>query len=174
METSMLTIAEAAEKTGRSGSTIRRIIHTITEASSHPDRTGIVPTVKQVEAFKKKGENFTWKIREDLLMKHTERALKEAKKPSTGREEIVYMLQRELTLKNQQIEKQFEVIQSLNERIREGNILMGSLQQHLALPQAAAAKTPAAAAAAAPSSAKPSATASAKRKHKGFFHWLRG
>ncbi len=135
MENPMLTIAEAVEKTGRSASTMRRVIRTITDAANHPDRAGILPDIKEVAAYKKKGENFTWKIREDILVKHCGPAQKEARRGSEERTEIVHMLQKELTLKNQQIEKQLDVIQSLNERIREGNILMGSLQKHLALPE---------------------------------------
>ena len=134
--TAFLTIAEAVEKTGRSPSTVRRLIRQIAESAAHPDRTAIEPTVKQVDVFKKKGENFTWKIREDILMKNFERAqLQEQKYKTTGGTDVLQILRRELELKNTQIERQFEVIQSLNERLREGNILMGSLQQRLALPE---------------------------------------
>jgi hypothetical protein len=132
-----LTIAEAVQKTGRSPSTVRRLIKQIAEAAAHPDRGAIEPSVKQVDVFKKKGENFTWKIREDVLMKNFERAQLQEQKFKTGpNTDVLQILRRELELKNTQIEKQFEVIQSLNERLREGNILMGSLQQRLALPEA--------------------------------------
>jgi hypothetical protein len=137
MTTSLLTIAEAAQKTGRSPSTIRRLIHTIAESNDHPDRAFLQPTVKQVEAFKKKGENFTWKIAEEVVMKNFESAQLEGKKLKTyAGNDVLQILRGELDLKNHQIEKQLEVIQSLNERLREGNILMGSLQQRLALPEA--------------------------------------
>ncbi len=133
----LLTIAEAAQKTGRSPSTIRRLIHTIAESKDHPDRTMLQPTVKQVGAFKKKGENFTWKIAEEVIMKNFERAQLEGKKLKTyAGNDVLQILRGELDLKNRQIEKQLDVIQSLNERLREGNILMGSLQQRLALPEA--------------------------------------
>lgn len=139
MTTPLLTIAEASDKTGRSHSTIRRLIKTITESADHVDRAGIEPTPKAVEAFKKKGENFTWKIREDVLIKHLPSAPTAEKKSGlhSGSEmtgDILQILKHELDLKNQQIEKQWDVIQSLNDRLREGNILMGSLQQRLALP----------------------------------------
>ena len=55
------------------------------------------------------------------------------------------MLQKELDIKNQQITqqsdliaKQMELIGGLSERLREGNILMGSLQHQLKLPDAPA------------------------------------
>ncbi|NOS68070.1 MAG: hypothetical protein HOO67_06975 [Candidatus Peribacteraceae bacterium] len=146
MTTPLLTIAEAATRTGRSHSTVRRLIKTIAEAASHPDRAGIEPSLKEVDAFKKKGENFTWKIREDVLLRNFASAPTVEKKShsdsSSGlTEDILKILRRELDLKNQQIEKQWDVIQSLNDRLREGNILMGSLQQRLA-PPAAESPTP--------------------------------
>jgi hypothetical protein len=137
MDTPLLTIGEAVEMTGRSPSTIRRIIRAITDENSHPDRSAIEPTPKQVDAFKKKGENFTWRIRKDVLEKNLQGApVVEKKKAPQMSGDILSILQHELNLKNQQIEKQFEVIQSLNERLREGNILMGTLQKRLALPAA--------------------------------------
>lgn len=137
MDTPLLTIAEAVAKTGRSPSTVRRLIHTITETPSHPDRDAVEPDPKQVAALKKKGENFTWRIREGVVMKHFESAPQKEKKSKpapTG--DIFSILQNELELKNRQIEKQWEVIHALNDRLREGNILMGSLQKRLALPEA--------------------------------------
>src|SRR5947207_2307161 len=54
--------------------------------------------------------------------------------------DLIAMLRRELDIKNQQItehsnllSKQMGLIDSLTERIREGNVLIGSLQQRLAL-----------------------------------------
>ena len=43
------------------------------------------------------------------------------------------MLKNELGVKNRQIETQNDLLKQLNERLREGNILMGSLQQQLAI-----------------------------------------
>ena len=55
------------------------------------------------------------------------------------------MLRRESDIKNTQITQQLEVItkqagliDGLSERLREGNILIGTLQQRLALPEARA------------------------------------
>lgn len=137
MSTTFLTISEAAEKTGRSLSTIRRLIKGIADDDKHADRSAVQPSPKEVAVFKKKDENFAWKIREDVLLREFQGALKEAKKEvSEAKSDILSILQNELNLKNQQIEKQWEVISALNERLREGNILMGSLQKRLALPEA--------------------------------------
>ena len=134
MTHTFLTISDAVKRTGRSASTIRRLVHTISE-DDHPDRSGLEPDLKQVAALKKKGENFTWRIREDILMKHFKGALKEEKNSASASSQgILQILEKELELKNHQIEKQWEVIHALNDRLREGNILMGSLQKRLALP----------------------------------------
>ncbi len=141
MEYAFLTIADAADKTGRSPSTIRRLIRAITDVHNHVDREGIEPAQKTVDASRKKGENFTWKIREDVLVRNLESAQNEEKKIAHSSkvhraDDVIEILRKELDLKNQHIAKQWEVIQSLNDRLREGNILMGSLQQRLALPAA--------------------------------------
>ena len=58
-----------------------------------------------------------------------------------GTEALVEMLRKELDIKNQQINQQMELINGLSERMREGNILIGSLQQQLALPAPASRTT---------------------------------
>lgn len=137
METSFLTLAEAAAKTGRSQSTVRRVIHTITKTPEHRDRDTIQPTPAQVRQSKQKGENFTWRIREDILLKYLHPAPREAKKTTDPSADILVILKRELETKNTQIEQQWEIIRALNERLHEGNILMGALQKRLALPPSA-------------------------------------
>ena len=67
---------------------------------------------------------------------------KASRESSDGNGELLAMLRRELDIKNHQItqqsemlSKQIELISGLSERLREGNILIGSLQQQLALPE---------------------------------------
>ncbi len=187
MDTPFLTISEAAEKTGRSLSTIRRLIKGIADDDNHVDRAAITPSPKEVAAFKKKDENFAWKIREDILLREFQGALKEAKKETLAvHGDILQILQKELDLKNQQIEKQWEVIHSLNDRLREGNILMGSLQKRLALPapeEVAQQPVPVTvdASSATPSAkpsknarknAEPEAAKAASKKNQGIFSWF--
>lgn len=135
-----LTISEAAEKTRRSESTVRRVIHSIAK-EKHPDRGLLQPSIGEVKEFKKKGENFTWKIAEEVLLRNLQRVQEQEKKKTTPFSsnvdvEILAMLKHELEQKSKHIEKQWEVIASLNERLREGNILMGTLQKRLAIPEA--------------------------------------
>jgi hypothetical protein len=169
METTYLTIAEAVAKTGRSASTIRRVIHAITKGDDHPDRAAVQPSPEEVEIAKQKGETFTWRIREDLLLRDAAPAAPAGmKKKLAPSGDILNVLQSELELKNRQIEKQWEVIHALNERLREGNILMGSLQKRLGPPEPAVSE-PVMTAAVADSSM----VASEVPSKKGFLAWLR-
>lgn len=170
MEPTFLTIAEAIEQTGKSASTIRRIIRTIADDANHPNRDGIEPSIKEVAAFKKKGENFTWKIRADLLTQQTDSALTKKKKATSDvSPDILTILNKELELKNQQIEKQWEVIHALNDRLREGNILMGSLQKRLGPPP----ETPTTESVVEATTTVPSTEAPVKAKRR-LFAFLRG
>jgi hypothetical protein len=172
MQTTYLTIAEACEKTGRSASTIRRLIKGIADDDNHADRAAIEPSPKEVAAFKKKNENFTWRVSEEIILKNFGEAPKvEKKEVIESKGAIMDILQSELALKNQQIEKQWEVIHALNDRLREGNILMGSLQKHFALPTAEAPVENVMEAATVASS-KPSKETSSEAPRKRRFMWF--
>jgi hypothetical protein len=145
-----LTVKEAARLTGKSPSSIRRVIYPIIQKDDHPDRSHIEPKVEEVVKLRLKGENFAWRLSEELLRRKcpveeaTERGSPHSfiREPGKGDEGLLAMLRRELDIKNQQITqqseliaKQMELISGLSERLREGNILIGSLQQRLALPE---------------------------------------
>jgi hypothetical protein len=140
-----LTVKEAARLIGKSPSSIRRIIYLILEKDQHPDRRHIHPTPEDAKALRLKGENFPWEISEELLRREVpEGARKSAdeSRPGTppgrdGSAAVIEMLRRELDIKNRQIETQNELLKGLTERLREGNILIGSLQRQLSLPDAA-------------------------------------
>lgn len=149
MET-FLSVKEASRLTGKSSSSIRRVIYPIIHDNKHPDRGHIQPSVEEVMQLRVKGENFAWRLSEDLLRREmpadaaTERATQAPTTKLSGHAEhdLLTMLQGELQIKNQQIvqqseliSKQMELISGLSERLREGNVLIGSLQQHLALPE---------------------------------------
>ncbi len=188
--TTFLTVKEAAHRTGKSPSSIRRILYPIVERADHPDRIHVQPTVEEVAALRAKGENFAWRISEELLQREipADAAGKGSgstpKLPGGESAVLITMLQRELEIKNEQITRQSEqiagqmdVIRSLSERLREGNVLMASLQQRLALgggkdaaPAAEPAKTKRTASAATEKgSAAPPKSAKTKR---GFFSRL--
>jgi hypothetical protein len=140
-----LSVKEAAKLVGKSPSSIRRILYPILENDQHPDRKHIHPTPEDAKALRLKGENFPWNISEELLRREVPDAGAKGagdSKAAThlggdGSAGIVDMLRRELDIKNDQIRTQSELLKQLSERLREGNILMGSLQQQLGLPDAA-------------------------------------
>lgn len=146
--TSFLTVKEASRLTGKSASSIRRIIYPIIRNDAHADRAHIQPSVEEVLQLRMKGENFAWRLSEELLQREVpvEAASEKVPADSSARTyvqadaELLAMLRGELQIKNQQIAqtseliaKQMELINGLSERLREGNVLIGSLQQRLAL-----------------------------------------
>ena len=136
-----LTVKEAAEVTGKSPSSIRRIIHPIVKNDQHPDRGQIEPGVADAKALRLNGENFPWKISDKLLRREVPEGstknpadAKTAESPaSDGSAALIEVLQGELQIKNQQIAAQTELMKDLGERLREGNIMIRSLQQQLQL-----------------------------------------
>ena len=148
-----LTVKEAATLTGKSPSSIRRLIYPIIEDDKHADRKHIRPTIDEVVKLRVKGDNFAWRVSEEFLRRevpigessHKANSSGHGSATATGSEALVDMLRRELDIKNHQItqqsemlSKQIELISGLSERLREGNILIGSLQRQLALPDGAA------------------------------------
>ena len=142
--TNFLTVKEAAILVGKSPSSIRRILYPILEDNRHPDRHHIEPDVATAKALRVQGENFAWKISEELLRREMPEGESkphvESRASTHGgvdQSAIVDILRKQLDIKDQQIANQNEVIKGLSERVREGNILMGSLQQQLAPPDSA-------------------------------------
>ncbi len=137
-----LTVKEAAQLTGKSPSSVRRILYPILEDNRHPDRHHIEPDVATAKSLRVQGENFAWKISEELLRREMpEGGPKSGSESKPGAHSgndqsaaIVEILRKQLDIKDQQIAAANDVIKGLSERVREGNILMGSLQQQLAPP----------------------------------------
>jgi hypothetical protein len=167
--TPFLTVKDAARLTGKSPSSIRRVIYPILKNDSHPDRPDIEPSVEEVVKLRMKGENFAWRLSEELLRRKLplepgpEKGSPQSSKTTAhGDGELLAMLRRELEIKNQQITQQSEVIgkqmelmSGLSERLREGNILIGSLQQRLALKDGRESNTTESIKAKSPGSAQP-------------------
>lgn len=135
-----LTVKEAAKATGRSTSSIRRAIYPILKDDAHPERIHIEPSVEDALKLRVSGVGFPWRVSEELLARvlpvsgTPERGnASGAKSSAQPQGDLLAMLQRELEIKNQQITRQQELMNALSERLREGNILMGSLQQRLSL-----------------------------------------
>lgn len=134
-----LTVKEAATRTGKSPSSIRRIIYPIIADEKHADRTHVEPSVEDVVNLRMRGENFAWRISDELLLRAVpvepaSPAPASSRSAASVDAELVAMLRRELDTKNQQIAEQMQLMRDLGERLREGNVLLGALQQRLALP----------------------------------------
>lgn len=144
------TVKEAALLTGKSSSSIRRIIYPIIAAEQHPDREHVQPSVNEVRALRLKGASFAWRISDELLRRAVPAeslAEKGNEKPAGHRSheadaDLLAVLRGEIEIKNQQIaqqsamlSQQIELISGLSDRLGEGNILIATLQQQLALPE---------------------------------------
>jgi hypothetical protein len=152
LPTVMLTIREAAEKTGHSPHKIRRLIKAIADQTTHADRPQIEPGAADVERLTAEGVQFTWRITEELVR----RELGETVAPASGESEsgtagggesadLMNLLQRTIDAKEkaearlfEQLRVKDEQIAALHDRLRESNVLMQSLQKQLPEP----AKTP--------------------------------
>lgn len=142
-----LSIRAAAERVGKSTSSVRRLIHPIVKRDDHPDRDLVQPGVAEATRLRLAGVNFAWQVSEELLQRipaapATEHspASSKGKTGGGGEAELLVMLRGELEIKNRQIAQQTdliakhaELVGGLSERLREGNVLIASLQQRLAL-----------------------------------------
>ena len=142
-----LTVSEAREFTGKSESTIKRLLREITSDSQHVDRLFILPSAEEVERRRAAKEPYVWKIDRQLLLRRfpQEDVVESGGAAVAGfvnapGELVMQVLQEQLRSKNEQLrtlEKQLdrkdEQIASLNDRMRESNVLMRELQQRLAI-----------------------------------------
>jgi len=142
-----LSIKEAAERAEKAEITVRRFVQSIVkEQASSSQRKHIQPTPAEVRILKKQKRPFSWKISEELILQqflHNTASQSVAKTKEKTKEDsaLFSLLQSELEgkkeqmkVKDDQIQALTEIVHSLNERMREGNVLMASLQKHLALP----------------------------------------
>ena len=143
-----LSVRAAAERVGKSTSSIRRLLYPIIKQDDHPDRDLVRPSVADAMRLRMSGENFPWQVSEELLKRVTVAGnnTDHSPAPSTGKlggngeSELLPMLRSELDIKNKQISgisellgKQVERVSGLSDRLREGNVLIAALQQRLAL-----------------------------------------
>ncbi len=152
----LLTVRQARQLSGKSESTIKRMVREIVADPNHPDRRGVHPNDEELQRLRAAGEPYVWRIDRELLLRRF--PLKEEETPSGeaaaagGRppgDAVMGVLQEQLHSKDEQIrtlEKQLdrkdEQIANLGERQRETNVLMRELQQRLALAPPSASAAP--------------------------------
>lgn len=143
-----LTVKEAVKLTGKSESTIKRLIREIVKEPSHVDRESILPPHDEVERRREAGEPYIWKIDRHLLLRRfpNEDSQEEgsqgtqANSPADNSTPIIEVLREQLQSKDRQLQtletqldRKDEQIGALNERMRESNILMKELQEKVAI-----------------------------------------
>jgi len=153
-----LTVREARALTGKSDSTLKRLIREVTADPDHADRSQILPSPEEVERRRNAGDVFVWKINRDFLLTRFPESNKEGSgaSPSTletesrngNAEAIIQVLRDQLVSKDRQLQtletqldRKDEQIKSLNDRMHETNTLMRELQVRLAIAPPAASPT---------------------------------
>jgi len=138
-----LTIREAADQTGHSPHKIRRLIKAIADQPTHPDRALVEPSVEDVHRLTAAGVQFTWKVSEELVRRELgDVAVTPPEQKSTAgvgdSSDLFSLFQRAIDAKEkaearlfEQLRVKDEQIAALNERLRESNVLMASLQRQL-------------------------------------------
>jgi hypothetical protein len=139
-----LTIREACEFTGKSESTIKRLIHSVTNEKDHENRSLISPTEDELKQKQKSGEPYIWKIDRSLLESRypPDSNKSDGSKPDDSQvrsggvadsdrlvtvlEKTIAVLEQELTEKNRQID-------AFQERQREQNVLLRNLHDRMAI-----------------------------------------
>lgn len=142
------TVREAVKLSGKSESTIKRLIHEIVNDEQHPDRSMILPTKDELERRRAAGEPYVWKIDQALLIRRFPKAesIEEGSQPSSSSKDVqqagtvIEVLREQLQSKDRQLQtletqldRKDQQIENLNERMRESNVLMRELQQKLAI-----------------------------------------
>ncbi|MCA8996506.1 MAG: hypothetical protein KDA80_05970 [Planctomycetaceae bacterium] len=144
-----LPIKDAVKLTGKSESTIKRMIREVVNDPGHDDRSLILPSSEEIEEKRKSGEPYIWRIHRDLLLKRF--PPEDGSEPSganpvqtadqdRGSTQIMEVLREQLQSKDRQIatletqlDRKDQQIHSLNERMHETHILMNELQKRLAI-----------------------------------------
>jgi len=138
-----LSVKEATQFTGKSESTIKRLIREITADPNHADRHFISPSHEEVEKRRDAGEPYTWKISEDLLAARYGDEGKgesdETTKQTSGEgssadgDRLINVLEKTITVLESELGQKNQQIAALQERQREQNLLMKNLQDQLLL-----------------------------------------
>ena len=135
MSENFISLKEAEKHTGKSRSTLRRFITTITKPDSHPDRGLIEPSVEEVKKLHAANHPFSWTVSTSLLDREFKKeGSGNAEKTGGSTEglsaahdllfETIAMLKTELDQKNKQID-------NFQERQREHNVLLKSAHEQL-------------------------------------------
>ncbi|MEZ6132345.1 MAG: hypothetical protein R3C59_27090, partial [Planctomycetaceae bacterium] len=139
-----LTIREACEFTGKSESTIKRLIHSVIKDAKSDERSLISPTVNELKQKQKSGEPYIWKIARSLLEDRyppqesvsESEAAKDSAAQSGGaaaNDRLVTVLEKTIAVLEEELSEKNRQIQAFQERQREQNLLLKNLHDRFAI-----------------------------------------
>ncbi|MBI3336721.1 hypothetical protein HYZ98_04120 [Candidatus Peregrinibacteria bacterium] len=146
MKAEFLTIKEAADRFGRAEITVRRLVRQVVQKKNTPNRRFIRPGIMDAERFQKKKKPYAYSISTDLLKKAYGAALEKVAEVLTDKQSDTEIfegslahvlrkaneqLEKQLSVKDEQIKALNQTLEDLSERQRETNILMKGLQERL-------------------------------------------
>lgn len=145
----LLSVSEARKLTGKSESTIKRMIREITDGENHEDRGLIGPSHEELERRKADKEPYVWKIARSLLEKRypvhdTDQDAGHAGSHGVGdsaindmvQSQLIELLQTQIKTLETQLDRKDEQIANASKRTEEIHVLMQTLQKRLELPLA--------------------------------------
>ena len=146
MKAEFLTIKEAANRFGKAEITVRRLVRQVVAKRKNSDRRLIRPGTGDAERFQKRKKPYVYSISTELLKKAYGAALGKVakvltdKQPDAGGTEgslanvlrkANEQMEKQLSVKDEQIKALNQSLEDLSERQRETNILMKGLQERL-------------------------------------------
>lgn len=146
MKSEFLTIKDAADRYGKAEITVRRLVRQIVQKERTPNRRLIRPSVTDAAHFHKKKKPYAYSISTELLKKAYGDAMEKVVDALVGTRKGIEddagilanvlrkaneQLERQLSVKDEQIKALNQTLEDLSERQRETNILMKGLQERL-------------------------------------------
>ena len=134
-----LSLKEAEAHTGKSRSTLRRFVESITKTDGHPDRKLIEPTIDEVEELHAQNHPFSWRIDQTLLDREFRKEGSQNRTESTQQpqaassRELVELLQESIAIMKTELDEKNKQIAQFQERQRESNLLLSQTTERIAL-----------------------------------------
>jgi hypothetical protein len=138
MSDNFLSLKEAETYTGKSRSTLRRFVESITKPENHPDRKFIEPNIKRVTELHAGNHPFSWRVSTDLLDREyrkqgSQTETKSQPDSSSVPQAMIEVLQESLSILKTELDEKNKQISQFQERQRETNILLQQTTEKLML-----------------------------------------
>ena len=133
MTEQFLSLTEAEKHTGKSRSTLRRFVESITKPDTHADRGLLRPSVEEVELLHANNQPFSWRISIGLLDRQypEEGSRAESASGETTSPDLVGLLRETISILKNDVEEKNKQIGQLLERQREQNFLLKQTSEQL-------------------------------------------